>query len=496
MIAAWILLAQLAAAAPAPHGGLDSRIRRILDSTAGTRGAHWGIQIADADSGEILFQENANRFFIPASNTKLFSTALALTRLGPEHRFHTRVTAASKPDDAGILHGDLILIGGGDPNLSGRAIPYQKGPHPGDPLGAIEDLASQVIARGVRRVEGDIVGDDMAYLWTPFPEGWAGDDPVWEYGAPVSALTLNDNAFRLTISPGEKEGDPAFLTLSPAVEFYHIDNRVVTTAAGSRRIRVDREPGSLQLRLWGTIAIKAAPRSELLGIADPALFAASALRHALLRRGVPVSGRALARHRYPNEAGDLEKELPEEPETGIELARCESAPLFEDLRIIHKVSQNLHAELALRAVAKARRGIGSREAGLAELEQFLEEAGIGTNEYSLNDGSGLSRLNLVTPAAVIKLLRFMRQGEFGGLWTSLLPVGGEDGTLSDRFVGTRGAGRIRAKTGTLSHVSALSGYAERASGGTLMFAIVVNNYRAPSSEIRAAIDRICNLLVE
>jgi D-alanyl-D-alanine carboxypeptidase/D-alanyl-D-alanine-endopeptidase (penicillin-binding protein 4) len=489
------LLALLWVISPALAADLGTRIRAILESSEGTRGAYWGIQIVKA-SGEIVFERNPHRFFVPASNTKLFSTALALTRLGPEHRFQTRVFTEATIDSTGNVGGDLVLLGGGDPNLSGRAIPYQKGPHPGEPLAAVEDLATQIAAAGVRRVEGDIVGDDTEYLWAPLPDGWAAADPLWEYGAPISALTLNDNAFRLTISPGENEGDTACLTLSPAIEFYRIDNRVTTTLTGERRIRIDREPGSLQLRLWGTIPVRAVPRSELLGISDPALFAATALREALTRRGITVQGRAVARHRYPEQVEDPEKGSLAEFSSGVEIAKRQSAPLYEDLRITNKVSQNLHAELALRAVGRARRGIGSREAGLAELKAFLEEAGIGENEYAIHDGSGLSRLNLVTPAAIVTLLKFMHEGEHRDRWLAMLPVGGEDGTLDTRFTGTMAAGSIRAKTGSLSHVSALSGYARRAGGGGLMFAILVNNHRAPASEIRAAMDRICNLLVK
>jgi D-alanyl-D-alanine carboxypeptidase/D-alanyl-D-alanine-endopeptidase (penicillin-binding protein 4) len=322
------------------------------------------------------------------------------------------------------------------------------------------------------------------------------DDALWEYGAPVSALTLNDNSITLTITPGTQPGEPAGLSVSPAVAFYEIDNRTITTAGVERKVYIDRDPGSRQLRLWGQIPVKSVPRSMLLGVDDPARFAALALREELTARGVSISGRAIARHRYPNELPDLEQADPNPAPTGVPIARLLSAPLLEDLRVTNKVSQNLHAELALRAVAKVQRGIGSREAGIAELEAFLTEIGVEEAEYDITDGSGLSRLNLVTPVALVKLLRFVWTSPQRENWIGLLPVGGDDGTLSARFVGAAAAGRVHAKTGTLSHVSALSGYARKPSGKTLVFAILVNNYRGSSSEIRATIDQICNSLVE
>ncbi|HZT30495.1 MAG TPA: D-alanyl-D-alanine carboxypeptidase/D-alanyl-D-alanine-endopeptidase [Bryobacteraceae bacterium] len=475
---------------------LGSRVREAMAASPAARQAFWGVQVVDLESGQILVDENADHLFVPASNTKLFTTALALTRLGADYRFETTVVAERAPDEAGKV-GSLRLVGGGDPNLSARAIPYHMGPAAGDPLQAVEDLARQLMERGVRRVEGDIIGDDTAYVWAPYPEGWAADDAIWDYGAPVSALTINDNAFSLTVRPGEREGEPAHVTLQPPVEYYEIDNRVRTAAGVERKIQIDREAGSRQLRVWGTIPLRDAGETQLLAIDDPALYAARALLNALVRRGVSVTGRTAVRHLYPNEVADLQRG-PAPPQTdGVVLARRTSAPLVEDLRITDKVSQNLHAELALRAVGRASRRIGSREAGLEEMKAFLHTIGVEGNAYSLHDGSGLTRLNLVTPSAVVKLLRAMYGSPQREAWMSLLPVGGQDGTLSARFGDLAAAGgSIHAKTGTLTHVSALSGYAERKDGRVLAFSILANNYQGASSEIRGVIDRICILMLE
>jgi D-alanyl-D-alanine carboxypeptidase/D-alanyl-D-alanine-endopeptidase (penicillin-binding protein 4) len=467
------------------HGAsLRKQIDRELAHAEVARSSFWGIQVVDLNNGHTLYAHNADHFFVPASNTKLFTAAMALSRLGPGFTFQTRIMADQLPDKDGRIHGDLRLLGGGDPNLSRRAIPYQTAPPTGDPLAPIEDLANQVVARGVRRIDGDVVGDDTWYVWEPYADGWSIDDPIYDYGAPVSALILNDGTLTVTIRPGEQAGDPATVLLDPALEYYVIDNRVRTVAAGGeRQIHYDRAPGGYELELWGTIPAGDRPEQLDLGQEDPARYAALALRQALEERGVTVTGVAVSRHRYPNDPDPP-------PVSGVMLAERTSAPLVEDLRITAKVSQNLHAEMALRAVARTKDNEGSREAGLAEMKAFLAEIGIGDQGYTFHDGSGLSRLNMVTPESVVKLLRFMYQGPQRDNWISLLPVGGEDGTLQSRHL----TNRVHAKTGSLSHVSALSGYAVTGKGRWVAFSILVNNANAPAREVRGIMDRICTLI--
>lgn len=476
---------------------LAESIRLLLDSTPVARTAFWGIQVLDLSSGKTVFELNPNSNFVPASNTKLFTTAMALTRLGPDHTFTTRVMADALPDAAGRVAGGIRLVGGGDPNLSARAIPYRMGAITGNPVAAIEDLADQLVAQGVRRIDGDIIGDDRWYLWQPYAVGWGIDDPQSDDGPPISALTLTDNVLTLNVAPGAAVGEPAALTLSPAIEFYRIENRVRTVAAGgTRSVRFSRLPGSRYAELWGTIPLRDRGESLLISVEDPAEFAARALMVALEDRGVLVQGRAIARHLFPSEVADPKLGAPSDPESGVELARRVSAPLIEDLRITNKVSQNLHAELASRAVAKLRRGVGSFEAAREEMHEFLDEVGVDPGSYHLMDGSGLSRLDLLTPRAVIQLLRYMYDGQHREEWVSLLPVGGQDGSLSARFGQTPAAGKVHAKTGSLSHVSALSGYIERADGTWVAFSILVNNYSGPAAGVRGVMDRICNLIWE
>jgi serine-type D-Ala-D-Ala carboxypeptidase/endopeptidase (penicillin-binding protein 4) len=485
-------------ALPLGASGPGARIAAFLDASPVARTSFWGVRIVDLAENRVLFERNADRLFLPASNAKLFTTALALTRLGPDYRFQTRVLADRTPGEDGVAE-SLRLVGGGDPNLSGRAIPYRRDAPSGDPLAAIEDLAAQVAAHGVRSVSADIVGDDSAYVWQPYADGWSIDDPVWDYGAAVSALSVNDNTLSIRVLPGAQETDPAHIVLTPPVEYYEIDNRVRTAPSRSqvnRKIVVDRLPGMQQLRIWGALPLKDPGDTEVLGIDDPALYAAMAFRDALARHGISIRGEARAVHLYPSQVADLKNGPAPEPEPGVELARRDSGPLLEDLRITDKVSQNLHAEMALRAVAKARRHVGSREAGIAEEQAFLDEVGIDRGSYTFADGSGLSRLDLVTPAAVVRLLAHMYHSAARDAWVSLLPVAGQDGTLHARFADTPVAGRIFAKTGSLSNVAALSGYAHRKNGRMLAFSILVNNYNGSAADLRAAIDRVCALMLE
>ena len=335
-----------------------------------------------------------------------------------------------------------------------------------------------MVAHGVRRIDGDIVGDDSAYAWEPYPDGWGQGDLLYQYGAPVSALSVNDNSFVIQVQPG----DPARITIDPPLEFYQIDNQV--REGSPRKIRIEREPGTRQLLIEGaTFPPKDPGAAQLLAIHDPALYAAFAFRDALARRGVAIRGEAVVRHA-------------DAPATGVELARRDSAPLLDVLRVAVKVSQNLHTELILREAGRAGKGAGTREAGLRELRVFLKKAGVSGAEFQFNDGSGLARTNLVTPAAVVKLLQYMYGSKSREDWLSLLPIGGEDGTLKLRMRKSAAAGHIRAKTGALTHVTTLSGYAERSDGTMLAFSFLANNEPATGAEVRRVLDKICVLMTE
>ena len=432
-----------------------------------------GIHVIEASTGKTLYQKNADRLFLPASNLKILTSALALERLRPDYRFITRVVRETS--------GDIVLIGSGDPSLSGRAYPYNKDQRPGPPLQAIEQLADAIAAHGVERIDGDIVGDDRLFPWYPYPPSWTDDDTVRDYGAPVSALSLNDNTITVSISP-------TTLTLSPALEYLTIDNRVRIAARGAdSAVHTRRVAGSREWQLTGAIP-SGRSVTEILPVDDPALFAASALYDALTRRGIAIHGRPVARHRALGE--------PYTSPEGEELASRTSPLLADLLQVMDKVSENLHAELLLREVGRVTRGEGSTAAGLAEMTAYLTAAGAQPGHWRLEDGSGLARNTLVTPRLLTQILARLAQSPDSALWISLLPAGGEDGTLSRRLCCMSSGRGIRAKTGTLSRALTLSGYADSTTHGQLAFSILVNDFQAPPTEVTEWIDKIATALLE
>jgi D-alanyl-D-alanine carboxypeptidase/D-alanyl-D-alanine-endopeptidase (penicillin-binding protein 4) len=466
----------LALALPLAGSDLAARLDAILDAPALAH-AFVGMQVVDLSSGRVLYARNSARLFVPASNMKLFTTALALTKLGPDYRFTTQIGADVPIDPAGTLAGDLVLIGGGDPSLSGRAYPYQKDAAAGAvfSFSAIEELADQLIARGLKRVNGNVVGDDSRYVWEPQPGPWSSDDATQEYGAPVSALILHDNTFALTLRPAAVIGGLARVTLAPPFENFVIDNHVITTERSERKIEFYRSASGRELHIWGAISRRDGAYTQELAIGDPALYAAGVLRDTIERRGIAITGQTDARHRFVDEpSGEL-------PKVSVVLAERRSPPLADLLQVVDKVSQNLHAEVMLREV-----GVAAGRPGLEAMDEFLAGIGIAKSEHQFTDGSGLSRDTLVSPAAITKLLAHMHQPGF----IALLPIAGEDGTLTTRFAGHPEARAIHAKTGTLDHVKTLSGYANG-----LAFSIMVNNFEEPSPGVTKAIDDLALALL-
>ncbi|MGH9670854.1 MAG: D-alanyl-D-alanine carboxypeptidase/D-alanyl-D-alanine endopeptidase [Terriglobales bacterium] len=510
----WTLVALLvaalpgSAAAPPRKPSLDSRIGELLSDPEAARG-FWGIEVVSVATGKTLYSRNADNLFTPASNTKLFTTTAALALVGPDYRFRTTVESAATLDKYGRLNGDLVLVGRGDPNLSGRTLPYnlkteRKPPY----LKALEDLADQIVQKGVKYIDGDVVADDSYYAFERYGEGWAQDDLTWEYGAPVSALTLNDNVLFLTVMPGDRAGEKAFVTLEPFPDYYHLENRILTTPAGSgpRRFGLNRQPGADVLTLWGSIPADDAGVTESVAMEDPAGFAAQLFRRMLERRGVAIYGRARARHSdlagfstitvtALATAGGGSGTAPAGARSMV-LASYESQPLSEDLRVINKVSQNLHAELALRLLGREKGSGGTIEGGLDVVRTFLAAVGLRPQEYALYDGSGLSRQNLATPHALVTLLRYAAAQPWFERFRDTLPAAGVDGSLAERFKGTPAAGNVTAKTGSLGHVNALSGYARTAKGELVAFSILSNNHNLADGRALATIDQIALAILD
>ena len=542
-------LSVAAADKPAPKKNLAKEINAILGQPPLDR-AHWGIQVVDLDSGAVLYAQDPNQLFIPASNTKLFTTAAALAAASADYRFRTTVEAEGRIDAGGRLLGDLVIVGRGDPNISGRTLPYARKTERTPPhTQVLEEMADQVAKSGLKIVDGDVIGDDTYYASEPYAEGWAVDDLQWSDGAPVSALSFNDNVVFLNILPGEQAGDKALITVEPETGYYEIENRIVTSASGvAKRIGIHRDPGGKKIVLWGSLPLGDTGMKEPLAIEDPAAFVAQLFRTLLERRGITVRGRARPRHgesaqffdsiqlpppdklpppgidnpsanpspaaKEPAPAAqpgatpqsNLLSATPAQraPETDLPspnrssankvLAEHYSTPFIDDIRVINKTSQNLHAELALRLAGKLRGNAGSFEGGNAAVKQFLTQAGIKDDEFVLLDGSGLSRRDLVTPAATTQLLRYAAGQPWGAVFEESLPVGGMDGSLAERFANTPASGLVHAKTGSLSHVNALSGYIQTQKGRRLAFSIFCNNHNLPGSKVTAAIDAVVQLL--
>jgi len=461
-------------------------------SVAGPDKGFWGVLVIDAATGEVLYARNVGNYFTPASDAKLFTTALALATLGPEYRVRTTISATGALDVNGVLSGDLILNGRGDANLSNRKFPYErKVERDGPPERALAALANAVVARGVKEIQGGVIADDSLFELERFPSGWTIDDMLWSYGAAVSAIAVNDNTFTIDLRPGEREGDAASFTVEPASDFYTIENTVHTSARGSEeKPAVVREPGSRLIRLSGTMPAGAPPRHLTIAIEEPAEYAAALLARLLEARGIQIHGAARGRH-----AGDPALSGANQPAEAI-LAERMSLPLAEEIRHVNKNSLNLHAELLLLLAAREKTGATTREEAVKFAGDFYKAAGIADGDVVLTDGSGLSRRDLVTPQAIVQILTYAAAQSWGELYRSSLPVAGGDGTLSERMKNTAADGHIFAKTGTVEHVVALSGYATTARGAHLIFSILGNNNSLHAQAADAVLDAIAVSMVE
>lgn len=510
-LAAAIVLAALCtptfAASKKPRKpALPQQVATILADPAVSR-AHWGIFVSTLD-GKPVYTLNDAQYFVPASNNKVFTTATAIALLGPQTTFTTRIVAEG--NGTTTLSGNLALIGGGDPNLSGRSFPYlppsqrpKPAPPAADPLQYLAKMADQVAATGLKTIDGDILGDDTLFPWEPYPEDWAIDDTVGDDGSPVSALTLNDNRIDVILTPTEP-GKPAAFTFAPAVPYYTIENHVLTGGPGARtRIVADRDLGSRTVKLYGTLAADASAYDEPLAVHDPAEFAATALKQLLEQRGILVTGKAVARHRTPpmpapknflaqsHEPLTLSVAKQTPAPAGRVLATHTSVPLIDAMLWTNKISQNLHAELFLHHLGAAYGDDGSTVEGARVIRSFLTtRAGVDPDDFVLFDGSGLSGHDLITPRALGKLLQYASTQPWFAEWKKTLPIGGEDGTLSSRFPAAPMKDHLFAKTGTLSEARALSGYVDAASGKTLIFSVMVSTHYPRTNADRDAMDKI------
>jgi D-alanyl-D-alanine carboxypeptidase/D-alanyl-D-alanine-endopeptidase (penicillin-binding protein 4) len=477
------------------HSRLGRHIENILRRSEAGRG-FWGIVIARLPDGKVLYERNADHLFQPASNMKLFTTAAALAKLGPDYVFRTTVESDALPDARGRVD-NLILVGRGDPNISGRVIPYQYDSKPVSPADAVlRDLAEQVMARGVREVTGDIVADDRYFIYEPFGHDWSAEDLQWGYGAPVTALAFNDNSLTIHFQPGAKQGDTAVVSLAPVADYYRLNNRLGTSAPGTDlEIFVERLPWSMTLDVWGEIPAGAPEDTDTVAITDPPRLAAGLFEQALEARGVAARGQVKVLETSRIQAANMVDPFAA-PGPRVVLAEHKSVPLRQEIQVINKVSQNLHAEMLLRTLGREVKNYGSLTVGLQVLNDFAAEVGIDPRATYFADGSGLSREALVTPRAIVELLVYMANSPNGGVYFDSLPIAGVDGTLANRFEGSSAIGKIHAKTGTIEHVNTLSGYMELPSGRRLAFSLLADNNDLKSGHTIKTLDAIAQTIYD
>lgn len=463
------------------QASLARRLDRLLAKRPWNR-ATWGVLVVN-QHGEPVYQRNADSLFVPASTAKLAVTAAASALLPGDYRITTSVYGTG-PLIGGVLQGDLVVYGRGDPGFAAHCY----GP---DTLAAgvcdgmwtrIDALADSLLARGVNEVAGAIVGDGSYFEGTLVHPEWRGYDLNWWYAAPVSGLGFNDNSVNISWKPGPRVGAPAVIRFEPDLGNFDFENRTRTSRAGTRRtIDFFRQPGTTSIWAEGDAPLNHPGRTEYFALPDPNRYFAQALRAALERRGIGVAGPTRST------TDSLVYHAARETRPLVTLA---SRPLGDLLYPLLHSSHNWYAEMLVKLLGRERGEGGSWIGGLDVLRQFLvNSVGVDSAGFSLHDGSGLARGNLMSPRTVVQLLRYMQQQPDNAPFLRALPRPGT-GTLRDRLLCTPADGRLLAKTGSLGRVYALAGYLDRRGGGAYIFDIVANNHTRRYADGVAQIDSL------
>ena len=469
---------------------LGHNIDREIDESEFAK-ARWGVFAMSLKDGRVLYARNADRTIAPASNMKVYTTAVALDLLGADYRWRTSVYSEAEPDKSGTISGDLTLYGRGAPDLSSDTSGGEKS--------SLDELADKLYERGVRRVHGGINGDESYFRGDALGDGWLWDDVQWYFGAEVSALTINDNAVSITVIPSNKSGEAASVKLKPETSYVQIKNETATAERGApASLGITRGLSDNVVRVWGDFPSGGRGLTARLSVHQPALWAALLFRDALKRRGITVDGKV--------RSVDARDAAEDRLDTGraVELASVQGKSLGQIVHATNKESINLYAELILRTLGHERGATapakdpkrtqtrGDDEAGLAVIRLWLEQHGIQTDALALHDGSGLSRLDLVTPETTARLLAAVNQTPARAVFKDSLPVAGRDGTLRGRLRSVK-PGSIVAKTGTLTYINSLSGYAMTEDNEPVVFSIICND-ETESEASTKTIDAIAALL--
>jgi len=464
-------------AGPPVPAGLDRRalvakLQGLVEVPA-LRRARVGVAVVDLSDGGWLFECEADQPCVVASNNKLATTAAALELLGPAFQFRTDVLAVGPIARDGALRGDLLVIGRGDPSISGRS-------HDGKPTAVLEEWAEAVAAAGIKSVRGGILADDTYFDRQHLHPLWPkGQHAAW-YCAPVSALSFNDNCVLLTVVPGPKRGSLALASVEPNTSYVQLLNKCLTSRArlGGNQVLAHRRAGANQISIRGEIRQGGAPFRTWITVDEPALYTATVFREVLESKGIGVGGPV--RLRAPTDHI--------RPSSCLELTTTASA-LSDAVAVANRNSQNFYAEQILKTLGQVKLGKGTFASGAEVVAGFLREAGL-RGTFTYHDGSGLARANRFSPRQLVTLLAYMNGCRAGGLYLrSLAEPGAAAGTLARRLLPLKG--RLFAKTGYIAGASALSGYVETRAGRLLAFSILVNDFRCPLGEVRAIQDAIC-----
>lgn len=461
---------------------LQSKIRQSLFRPELRRGSV-GIKIVSLSTGKVIFEENAEKYFMPASNMKSYTVGTALEKLTPNFRTFTKVYANSMPDSNGVIKGDLTIYGGGDVSMSFAFRPdlsANTNLTNADYLKILEPLANKIVQAGVKRIEGNLVGDESYFNSEALPGSWEWDDLQWYYGAEVSALPILDNAVDISVKPTSLNS-PCNIQILPTSTLFTIINRCVTTASGSKReLGINKKLDRNILEITGTMPVSDKGYTNSVAISRPAQLFIEMLRQLLQQKGVTITGQ----NRVVNAAE--KKALPITAAIApVEITKLESPPFSLVAAKTMKPSQNMYTETILRILGeqlgdKTNPNSTSEARGIGVVKNFLPQIGAAPDSIIQHDGSGLSRHNLITPASNVQLYTYLAKGANAQIWRDSLTIGGVDGTLKNRFAGTIAANNVRGKTGTIDQVSALTGYVTTAAGEQIVFSIIVNGVNTGS----------------
>lgn len=453
---------------------LRDDLTKVFNASIDERGV-WGIDIRSLDTGERLFDMNSSKLMMPASNMKILTLATAANTLGWDYRFTTTVEARGTIS-AGVLHGDLIVKSNGDPTINWRNARADA---------VIAEWAHALDDAGIQTIEGRVIGNDQAFDDEGIGAGWAWDYLQYGYAAPVGALEFNENVAALSVAPAAIAGGTAIVSLQPGAGLELI-NRATTGGVGSEdTIDYRRHLDRPVLEVIGSIPVSAQPDARTVAVVNPTIFFAESVRRALIARGIAITGPAVDYDEIAAElqAADSGTDRSTVSSTKV-IATTESPPLRDIATVLMKVSQNLYAETLLKAVAAARSGLGTVEGGRIVARDFLTSWGVDRDSYVMYDGSGLSRYNYVTAAALTTILeRLYKDPVHHDAFLATLPIAGKDGTLASRLRLTRAEGNALAKTGSIANVRALSGFVKTREGETLVFSILANDFVVPSATI-------------